>query len=143
VREHADVVERFLREASAAGHIGNPHIVETYDAGTFDSGEPYLVMELLEGTPLTSEMGRRGRTAFARLVMLLRQACEGVQAAHDVGVVHRDLKPDNLFVTVRDGLPFVKILDFGISKFDARLTGDHGVTQEGSMLGTPYYMSPE
>lgn len=143
VASHAAVVERFLREASAAGRIGNPHIVETFDAGTLESGEPYLVMELLSGQELTRQIARQGRLGVDYLSHLVRQACSGVQAAHDAGVVHRDLKPDNLFVTERDGRPFVKILDFGISKFDPAVTGDHAMTREGSMLGTPYYMPPE
>lgn len=143
VASHPAVVERFLREASAAGRIGNPHIVETFDAGTLESGEPYLVMELLSGQELTRQIARQGRLGVDYLSHLVRQACSGVQAAHDAGVVHRDLKPDNLFVTERDGRPFVKILDFGISKFDPAVTGDHAMTREGSMLGTPYYMPPE
>ena len=140
---NASVVERFLREASAAGRIGNPHIVETYDAGTLPTGDPYLVMELLRGEELTRQLAARGRLALDHLAHLMRQACSGIQAAHDAGVVHRDLKPDNLFVTERDGRPFVKVLDFGISKFASALTDDHAVTREGSMLGTPYYMPPE
>ncbi|MBE7485500.1 MAG: serine/threonine protein kinase [Polyangiaceae bacterium] len=143
VASHPAVVERFLREASAAGRIGNPHIVETFDAGTLESGEPYLVMELLSGQELTRQIAHQGRLGVDYLAHLVRQACSGVQAAHDAGVVHRDLKPDNLFVTERDGRPFVKILDFGISKFDTAVTGDHAMTREGSMLGTPYYMPPE
>ena len=71
------------------------------------------------------------------------QACVGVQAAHDRGIVHRDLKPENLFIITRDGKPFVKFLDFGVSKFDAELTGGMGMTKEGSTLGTPFYMPPE
>jgi serine/threonine-protein kinase len=142
-RANTAVAERFLREASAAGRIGNPHIVETFDAGALDTGDPYLVMELLQGRPLTDELSTKGRLELPHLARLIGQACRGVQAAHDAGIVHRDLKPDNLFITERVGQPFVKILDFGISKFDTALTGDHAVTQEGSMLGTPYYMPPE
>lgn len=137
------IVERFLREASAAGRIGNPHVVETFDAGTLDTGEPYLVMELLSGRTLTELLESRGPLPPGELADLMRQACSGVQAAHDAGIVHRDLKPDNLFIVDRDGTPFVKILDFGISKFDSTLTGNHGLTREGSLLGTPYYMPPE
>jgi serine/threonine-protein kinase len=141
--DQPEVVERFLREASAAGRIGNPHVVETFDAGTLESGEPYLVMELLGGCELTKQMEARGRLPLEELAHLIRQACSGVQAAHDAGIVHRDLKPDNLFITERDGRPFVKILDFGISKFEPTKTGDHAMTHEGSVLGTPYYMPPE
>lgn len=137
-----EVVDRFLREASAAGHIGSEHIVETFDAGTLESGAPYLVMELLRGETL-SERLERGELPVAELVPILEQACSGIQAAHDAGIVHRDLKPDNLFVTERQGRPFLKILDFGISKFDPNRSGELSVTREGAALGTPYYMSPE
>jgi serine/threonine protein kinase len=137
-----EVVDRFLREASAAGHIGSEHIVETFDAGTLDDGAPYLVMELLRGQTL-SERLERGELPLSELVPILEQACSGIQAAHDAGIVHRDLKPENLFVTERQGRPFVKILDFGISKFDPNRSGELSVTREGAALGTPYYMSPE
>jgi eukaryotic-like serine/threonine-protein kinase len=137
------VIERFLREASAAGRIGNPHIIETFDAGQLESGEPYLVMELLEGQSLSDLMEKKGALSLTEAAELMRQACTGVQAAHDAGIVHRDLKPDNMFITQKDGRPFVKILDFGVSKFDPGLTGGLGMTQEGATLGTPYYMPPE
>jgi serine/threonine-protein kinase len=136
------VVERFLREASAAGRIGNAHIVETFDAGRLESGEPYIVMELLLGRTLAELLTETGPLDLQRTCELLTQACDGVAAAHAAGIVHRDLKPENLFLTgPRES--FVKILDFGISKFDAALTGVEGLTLEGSPIGTPYYMSPE
>jgi eukaryotic-like serine/threonine-protein kinase len=136
------IVERFLREASAAGRVGNSHIVETFDAGVLESGEPYLVMELLRGEPLSSRI-QRGPLPLPEVVDLLGQACIGVAAAHAAGIVHRDLKPDNLFITSVEGRPFVKLLDFGISKFDSAQTGGMQLTKEGSAMGTPYYMSPE
>ncbi len=137
------VVERFLREASAAGRVGNSHIAETFDAGKLENGEPYLLMELLDGETLDQQLQRQGTIDPGELADLIYQSCEGIQAAHDAGIVHRDLKPENLIVTTRDGAPFVKILDFGISKFDAERTGTLGLTQEGLVMGTPYYMSPE
>jgi serine/threonine-protein kinase len=141
--KHEHIVARFLREASAAGRIGNKHIVESFDAGTLESGEPYLVMELLDGESLDTRLQRDHTLPVEEIADLLAQACDGVQAAHDAGIVHRDLKPENLFtVRGKDG-PLVKLLDFGISRFDPTLTGAHAVTREGSMLGTPYYMSPE
>jgi len=137
------VVERFLREASAAGRVGNPHIVETFDAGVLDTGEPYLVMEMLRGQPLSARIAA-GKMPLLEVVDLIGQAAAGVHAAHNAGIVHRDLKPDNLFITeASDGRPFVKILDFGISKFDPQKTGGLQLTQEGAALGTPYYMPPE
>jgi eukaryotic-like serine/threonine-protein kinase len=136
------IVERFLREASAAGRVGNPHIAETFDAGVLETGEPYLVMELLRGEPLSARVGR-GPLLLHEVVDLIGQACVGVAAAHAAGIVHRDLKPDNLFVVDVEGRPFVKILDFGISKFDQNQTGGMALTKEGAAMGTPYYMSPE
>ena len=136
------VVDRFLREASAAGRIGNPHIVETFDAGTTEEGEPYLVMELLRGAPLSARLDDRGRLDPAEVLEIFTQVCDGVQAAHESGIVHRDLKPENIFL-VSGPRVFVKLLDFGISKFDPAVTGTPQTTVEGSLLGTPYYMSPE
>jgi serine/threonine-protein kinase len=136
------VVERFLREASAAGRIGNPHIVETFDAGYLDTGEPYIVMELLQGKTLANLLEEKGPLDIPLVCNLLVQTCDAVAAAHAAGIIHRDLKPENIFLTGADGC-FVKILDFGISKFDAAITGVQGLTMEGSPMGTPYYMSPE
>ena len=141
---YPELIQRFLREASAAGRIGNPHIAETFDAGELETGDPYLVMELLKGETLSDHLRRKQRLSVMEASELVRQACTGVQAAHDAGIVHRDLKPENLFVTIRDHRPFVKILDFGISKFDPHLTGgEMSTTREGTSLGTPLYMPPE
>jgi eukaryotic-like serine/threonine-protein kinase len=141
--EQPGVVERFLREASAAGRVGNAHVAETFDAGKLDSGEPYLLMELLDGETVDHLLQRSGPLDPGILSDLIHQACEGVQAAHEAGIIHRDLKPENLMIVTRDGAPFVKILDFGISKFDAERTGSMKLTTEGLVMGTPYYMSPE
>ena len=136
------VVERFLREASAAGRIGNPHIVETFDAGLLESGEPYIVMELLQGKSLAEVIQETGPLDVCRACDVLIQACNAVHSAHAAGIIHRDLKPENLFLS-EPNCSFVKILDFGISKFDEMKTGVEGLTMEGSPIGTPYYMSPE
>ena len=140
-----EVVERFLREASAAGRIGNPHIVETFDAGRLADGSPYLVMELLQGLSLADALRRNGRLDPGPAAQLLQQVCAAMQAAHAAGIVHRDLKPDNLFLIEREGRPFVKVLDFGVSKFEEGNASRNGlgVTQDGSTLGTPLYMAPE
>jgi hypothetical protein len=141
---YPELIQRFLREASAAGRIGNPHIAETFDAGELETGDPYLVMELLKGETVADFLRRKQRLTISEAAELVRQACTGVQAAHDAGIVHRDLKPENLFVVERDHRPFVKILDFGISKFDPALTGgEMSTTREGTSLGTPLYMPPE
>jgi eukaryotic-like serine/threonine-protein kinase len=134
------IVERFVREASAAGRIGNRHIVETLDAGELPSGEPYIFMELLEGTAVSELIQRRGRLRLEDAREIVLQAAEGLAAAHAAGIVHRDVKPENLFLC-RGEPATVKLLDFGISKFD--LGAEHRLTTEGAPLGTPYYMSPE
>jgi tRNA A-37 threonylcarbamoyl transferase component Bud32 len=131
-------VERFVREASAAGRIGNPHIVETFDAGELPSGEPYMFMELLEGASVRALLQSRGRLPFAEAREIVLQAAQGLAAAHAAGIVHRDIKPENLFSCRGDRL---KILDFGISKFD--VANDSRLTIDGVPMGTPYYMSPE
>ena len=140
VARNTDAVARFLREASAAGRIGSEHIVETFDAGVLDSGEPYLVMELLDGQSLAEILEQRGRLPEQTARHWLAEACDGAQAAHDAGIVHRDIKPDNLFIE-RSGR--VKLMDFGISKFDPALTGELQLTRDDLTLGTPYYMAPE
>jgi serine/threonine protein kinase len=138
-----DLVRRFLNEASAAGRTGSPHLVETFDAGTLPSGEPYVVMELLEGETLGTVLDREGSLDVARAAELVAQAAEGIDAAHRAGIIHRDLKPDNLFVTAREGAPFVKILDFGVSKFATLTAASGSRTQAGMIYGSPAYMSPE
>ena len=143
VREVPEIVRRFLNEASAAGRAGSPHLVETFDAGTLPSGEPYLVMELLEGETLTALMERERLLEPALAAELAAQAAEGIEAAHGAGIIHRDLKPDNLFVTQRGSRPFVKILDFGVSKFATASAGGMTRTRAGAMYGSPAYMSPE
>jgi eukaryotic-like serine/threonine-protein kinase len=137
-----EVVERFIREASAAGRIGNPHIVETIDAGELPSGEPYIFMELLAGSSVRDLIRGRGRLDFEEAKQIVQQAAEGLAAAHASGIVHRDIKPDNLFLCASE-VPFVKILDFGISKFTFQHGGQHRLTAAGAPMGTPYYMSPE
>lgn len=138
-----EVVRRFLNEASAAGRVGNAHIVEAFDAGTLPGGEPYVVMELLEGEPMRALLDRTERLDAGLAAELVAQAAEGVAAAHKAGIIHRDLKPDNLFVTKRAGRPFVKIMDFGVSKFATESAVGARSTQSGMIFGSPAYMSPE
>jgi serine/threonine protein kinase len=142
LKETPGAFERFLREASAAGRIDDPHIVDTFDAGDTETGDPYVVMELLDGEPLTAIIARYpGGLPIPLALDLLIQACEGVGAAHRAGIIHRDLKPDNLFVVTREGRPFVKVIDFGISKFEGQ--DFEKLTQTGFMMGTPLYMPVE
>ena len=136
-------VERFLREATAAGKIDNAHIIETFDAGWLSTGEPFVLMEFLEGETLAARLEAVERMALPEVVAVFQQLCRGVQAAHDAGIVHRDLKPENIFLTQSENDVFVKVLDFGISKFDERHTMTTQPTRSGATVGTPGYMSLE
>jgi serine/threonine-protein kinase len=138
-----EIVRRFLNEASAAGRAGDPHLVETFDAGTLPSGEPYVVMELLAGETLGATLARERLLDPTLAAELVAQAAEGMDAAHRAGIIHRDLKPENLFVTHRDGAPFIKIMDFGVSKFATASSSGMRSTQAGVMYGSPAYMAPE
>ncbi len=141
--ENAEAKVRLLREASAAGRIGNPHIVETFDAGELDTGAAYVVMELLDGEDLSAYLKRVGRLSNPELAGIARQACEGLHAAHLAGIVYRDIKPGNIFLTNKEGQRFVKLVDFGVSKFDSVTTDETELTRDGAVIGTPSYMSPE
>ena len=140
-----EVMQRFEREAQAAGRIGNDHILEVLDIGQLPDGDHFIIMEFLDGEPLSDRIKGRGRLTPHEVTPLLRQVLEGLAAAHAAGIIHRDLKPDNIFILkekagVHD---YVKIIDFGISKFN-QLSGDGmKMTRTGSVMGTPYYMSPE
>ncbi|MGO9838832.1 MAG: protein kinase domain-containing protein [Polyangiaceae bacterium] len=128
-----------LREARAANRVDHAHIIDIHDIGETEEGELYLVMEYLVGQSLSSELAR-GPMALARGVDILEQMCAALARAHDLGVVHRDLKSDNILLTSRGGRKdFVKILDFGL----AHLAMDPRLAPKGAVFGTPEYMSPE
>jgi len=142
---NTEVMQRFEREAQAAGRIGNDHILEVLDLGNLPNGDRFIIMEFLEGEPLSSRIKQRGRLMPHELAPLMRQVLVGLGAAHAVGIIHRDLKPDNIFILREKAgqKDFVKIIDFGISKFSP-LSGDGmKMTRTGAVMGTPYYMSPE
>jgi serine/threonine-protein kinase len=138
--------ERFLQEARVVNQIGHPNIVDIFHIGCLDDGRPYLVMELLRGRTLGEHLAL-GRMSPRDAIDVLLQIVAGVMAAHDQGVVHRDLKPDNIFLSEGAGIrTVVKIVDWGIAKLtDALpLAGSAiGLTTSGVMLGTPQYVSPE
>jgi eukaryotic-like serine/threonine-protein kinase len=142
VAERHDALRRFEREAQAAGRIGSPHIVEVLDMGQIEGGARFLVMELLEGVTLAQRIRDAGRLPPEEAAGLVMQLLAGLGAAHAADIVHRDLKPANVFLVGRGGGDYVKILDFGVSKF-AVAGDDMGMTGAGSVLGTPLYMSPE
>lgn len=137
-----DVVQRFFREARVVNDIDHQNIVEVSDF-VEQPGLAYLVMELLDGNSLRDLLDLKGRKypQVKRLLPILRQVCDALDAAHGKGVVHRDLKPDNVFVVKRDGADFVKVLDFGVAKL--RGGDDMAETTTGMIIGTPHYMSPE
>lgn len=139
--DESDVAERFVREAKAASAIGHPNIIDIQDVGEHE-GATYIVMELLEGTSLSSLIKSKGRLEPAHVVSIARQVADGLEAAHSKGIVHRDLKADNVFLTYDPRLgEQVKILDFGISKVMEKDGTD--LTQTGAVMGTPHYMAPE
>jgi serine/threonine-protein kinase len=142
---NAEVMQRFEREAQAAGRIGNDHILEVLDLGSLSDGDHFIVMEFLDGESLSSRIRSRGRMTPQELTPLIRQVLVGLGAAHHAGIVHRDLKPDNIFILRQKlGKPdFVKIIDFGISKFQPLAGDGMKMTRTGAVMGTPYYMSPE
>ncbi len=136
-----EVVARFLNEARASADIKHPHVIEISDFGELDDGTSYLVMEWLQGRSLADRMGA-ARVPVTQALHIGRQIAEALEAAHQRGVVHRDLKPDNVFLVERDGdADFVKVLDFGIAKILRGATELH--TQTGAIMGTPGYMAPE
>ncbi len=141
----SSIVERFLREARSAGQVGSEHIVEILDVDETEEGVPFLVMEYLEGQDLGRLLYYDGPLEPSRAVGLVLQACRGLEAAHRKGIIHRDVKPANLFLSRReDGTEWLKILDFGIAKFRGPLAPDQAsLTVTGSTVGTPRYMAPE
>jgi serine/threonine-protein kinase len=142
VLDDADAVERFTREAQAASKLKSEYVARVTDVGRSASNVPYMVMEYLEGHDLGQLLEDRGSIGMPWAIELTVQACEALAEAHSIGIVHRDIKPTNLFVTWRpDGSALVKVLDFGISK--ALTAGGLQLTQTQSLLGTPAYMSPE
>ncbi|WP_437806742.1 protein kinase domain-containing protein [Sorangium sp. So ce1078] len=147
-RERADLVARFLREGQAAARIRSEHVTRVYDVGTLARGEPYLVMEYLEGIDLKALLRERGPLPVELACDYLLQACEALAEAHALGIVHRDLKPGNLFLSQRaDGSPLIKVIDFGISKMalaaETIAPEMRDMTQTATMLGSPLYMAPE
>ena len=139
----AEMLARFVREAKLASKIKSDHVVRIIDVARLDSGEPYIVMELLEGRDLAELLARQGPLPIDQAALYVLQACEAIAEAHALGIVHRDLKPANLFLTtLRDGRPCIKVLDFGISKLMGE-QGAHAMTKTNALMGSPLYMSPD
>jgi serine/threonine-protein kinase len=139
-----EAYERFQREALAASSIESPHIVQIFDAGKTDDGVPYIVMELLRGSDLGLAITEVKRLELDDTLHVGIQILKGLHHAHTAGIVHRDLKPDNVFLVEREDEPhFVKLLDFGVSKMRGGEVPLQTLTRQGTVVGTPYYMSPE
>jgi serine/threonine protein kinase len=141
------VVARLEQEARLASSIGHEHIIDITDFGTTDDGRTFVVMEFLEGESLAELLSREGPLPEARIVDIAFQVASALGAAHDKGIVHRDVKPENVFLLRRKDRDFAKVVDFGISKSlrssDAGDEDSPRLTQTGMVLGTPLYMSPE
>lgn len=137
------IIERFKREAKAVAQLNHPNIVQVFVFGHADNGQLYLAMEYIEGRDLGSELGH-GVLAQPRALKILDQVCAALIEAHGAGIVHRDLKPENIMLAQRHGNPdYVKVLDFGIAKLHDAGDSKPALTQQGSVFGTPRYMSPE
>ena len=138
-----DVIARFEAERQALAMMDHPHIARVLDAGETESGSPYFVMELVRGIPLTDFCDQNQLNPRERLGLFI-DVCQAVQHAHQKGVIHRDLKPTNVLVTLHDGKPVVKVIDFGVVKaVGQQLTAKTIYTRFTQMIGTPLYMSPE
>jgi tetratricopeptide (TPR) repeat protein len=138
------VLARFEAERQALALMNHPNIAQVLDAGATDAGQPYFVMELVRGTPLTQFCDDRNLGVAERL-LIFQQICQAVQHAHQKGIIHRDLKPGNILVESHDGKPVPKVIDFGLAKamHALPLTERSLFTQFGAVLGTPLYMAPE
>ena len=143
IGQRAEAVLRFRREARAMARVHSPYAVKLHGFGVLDGGACYLVMELVDGEPLARVLKREGRLPARRAVAILRKIAEVLLDAHAQGVIHRDLKPDNVLVATRgDERDFVKVVDFGLARL-GEAPGDVALTGQGVVLGTPAYMSPE
>jgi len=138
---NAEALERFRREARVTSSLGHPHIVQVLDFSALPTGEPFLVMEYLKGEDLDHRLRRVRRLSIDEVVSITNQVASALAATHSEGVVHRDLKPGNIYLLAAAGaIDFVKVLDFGISKVRSATTQ---LTRASSIMGTPNYMSPE
>jgi serine/threonine protein kinase/tetratricopeptide (TPR) repeat protein len=138
-----EVIARFESERQALAMMNHPNIAQVHDAGTTDRGAPYFVMEYIAGVPIADYCDRHRLSTRERLEIFI-PVCQAIQHAHQKGIIHRDIKPSNILVAVQDGKPVPKIIDFGVAKAtNQRLTEKTVFTQQGYLIGTPEYMSPE
>src|SRR5207302_266136 len=138
-----EVMARFTAERQALALMDHPNIARVFDAGATESGRPYFVMELVRGVGITEFCDENRLTTRDRLDLFVH-VCQAVQHAHQKGIIHRDLKATNILVTLHDGTPVVKVIDFGVAKaIGQQLTDKTIYTRFAQMIGTPMYMSPE
>ncbi|MBK9258534.1 MAG: serine/threonine protein kinase [Polyangiaceae bacterium] len=135
------ILARFQREAEASASISHPNVVGVYDVDRTPDGQPFMVSELLAGQDLSKLLESQERITVKQAVIITRQVCRALQAAHDKGVIHRDVKPENVFITGALDEPTAKVLDFGISRLQNE--GSSSLTKTGMVIGTPAYMAPE
>jgi serine/threonine-protein kinase len=143
IAERPGLAARFLQEARVSATLNSPHVAHVTDVDTAANGSPYLVMELLSGESLQSLLDRRGKLSRDEALDFALQILVGLDTAHARGVVHRDLKPDNVFVTPSAGGPLLKLIDFGIAKLRESSEFKKELTSAGVVMGTPEYMAPE
>ncbi|MFN0129785.1 MAG: serine/threonine-protein kinase [Verrucomicrobiales bacterium] len=139
----SQVVARFEAERQALALMDHPSIAQVLDGGTTNSGRPYLVMELVQGVPITEFCVRNALSVKERLALFI-PVCQAIQSAHQKGIIHRDIKPSNVLVTMHNGAPHPMVIDFGVAKaVSQKLTEKTFFTHFATMIGTPAYMSPE
>lgn len=136
------VIARFDAERQALALMDHPNIARIYDGGVTGQGQPFFVMELVAGKPIT-QFCDEGRLGIRERLELFVAVCQAVQHAHQKGIIHRDLKPGNVLVTEVDGRPTPKVIDFGVAKATEQKLTDMSLADVGAVVGTPMYMSPE
>jgi serine/threonine protein kinase len=137
------VVRRFEHEARAASLIHHPHAINVFDFGYASDGRPFIAMDFIRGESLDAVLRWEGALPLSRAGELLRQVCSALQAAHEQGVVHRDVKPSNIIISETDGQDWVTVVDFGVAKIQEDLNRRTNLTAENVIVGTPRYISPE
>ncbi len=145
LKQDITALERFKLEAQAASSLNHQNVITVYDFGVTADGEPFFVMDYLEGESLKDLLERKGRLPYDRALALFKQICDGLEAAHKRGIIHRDLKPANVVITKQDdGSELLRLVDFGIAKMMPQAgKADQHLTKTGEVFGSPIYMSPE
>ncbi len=140
-RNRKDAVERFTREATAAAQIKSPHVVQMFDHGVMAGGTPYIVMEMLEGQSLHDRIDETGPLSIDDTSLVLKHMASALTVGHKLGVIHRDIKPHNIFLVDTPGELFAKVLDFGVAKRVGQREKGEELTEPGTIVGTPQYIS--